>query len=62
MVFDSTGIQKRQFFSFLDEISESIDSGKKTSARFIDMTKAFDRVEHSTLLITLFVWFSWHDS
>lgn len=40
--------------SFLEDLSVNIDRGRKTSALFMDMTKAFDRVVHTTLLKKLY--------
>lgn len=40
--------------SFLEQVTEHIDKGSKVSTLFIDLTKAFDRVQHSTLLKKLY--------
>ena len=42
-----------QLTALLHDIGEAIDSGKKVRAAFLDISKAFDRVSHRALLITL---------
>ena len=42
-----------QLAALLHDISEAVDSGKKVRAVFLDISKAFDRVSHKALVITL---------
>ena len=35
---------------FLDEIRSNVDKGRLVGACFVDLTKAFDTISHSTLL------------
>ena len=39
-----------QLLSALNTIGENLDRGKETDVVFMDMSKAFDRVDHCTLL------------
>lgn len=47
---------EQALLSFLDQVTNTMDNGHSASALFIDMTKAFDRVQHSTLLKKLSRW------
>ena len=39
--------------AFMDLVTSSIDAGKQTALIYLDIKKAFDRVQHSLLLIKL---------
>ena len=47
----------RQLLSVLDDWDRALDSGSAVHACFIDMAKAFDRVDHALLSHMLSTWF-----